>query len=155
LLKKGNIISFFKYFFVYLQKNNINILIIPENIMKYSELITLMKEYCKYNNIIFDAFKKECMEVGFNVVRFGNSPKDNFLKQNNIIERVEENKDNVAPKKRSGRPKKFVQDVVKKEENNAAETTSAAESKKDEVATEMEPKKKETVKRSRIKIIKK
>jgi hypothetical protein len=95
------------------------------------------------------------MEVGFNVVRFGNSPKDNFLKQNNIIERVEENKDNVAPKKRSGRPKKSVQDVVKKEENNAAETTSAAESKKDEVATETEPKKKETVKRSRIKIIKK
>ena len=40
----------------------------------------------------------------------------NFLKQNNIIERVEENKDNVAPKKRSGRPKKSVQDVVKKEE---------------------------------------
>ena len=51
------------------------------------ELIGLLeksiKEYCKLNNIDnIDNFSKKCLQLGFNITKFGTDPKDNINREN-------------------------------------------------------------------------
>lgn len=51
------------------------------------ELIGLLeksiKEYCKLNNIDdIDNFSKRCLQLGFNITKFGIDPKDNINREN-------------------------------------------------------------------------
>lgn len=51
------------------------------------ELIGLLeksiKEYCKLNNIDdIDNFSKKCLQLGFNITKFGVDPKDNINREN-------------------------------------------------------------------------
>ena len=44
----------------------------------------LIKDYCELNNLKYREFKDKCVEIGFNVIRFGNSPIEKYKMENNI-----------------------------------------------------------------------
>lgn len=71
------------------------------------ELIGLLeksiKEYCKLNNIDdIDNFSKRCLQLGFNITKFGIDPKDNINRENlGIIDdapKIEEEKKTRKPR---------------------------------------------------------
>ena len=98
-------------------------------------LITLPKalendimNFCKLNGVDnVNDFLVNCLRNGFNVTKFGVSPKDNFLKENKPFKLEELNDEEVkcnveaveavTEKKRRGRPRK----ETKKEESLPAE----------------------------------
>lgn len=49
---------------------------------KIEKLKKEIKDFCKLNEISdYDGFFYECLEVGFNVARYGMSPKDNIVRE--------------------------------------------------------------------------
>lgn len=63
-----------------------------------------IEAYCKLNKIDdVESFKEECLRQGFNIIKYGISPQDNFKKENNINTKVNDvsNGDvqEVSPKK--------------------------------------------------------
>lgn len=53
-------------------------------------------EYCKLNKIVdTESFINECLTIGFNIKKYGISPKDNFQIEKNIKHIDETIKDNI------------------------------------------------------------
>lgn len=105
-----------------------------------------IEAYCKLNKIDdVESFKEECLRQGFNIIKYGISPQDNFKKENNINTFV---KDDVIENKRDKSEKvndvsnSDVQEVPLKRE---AETVPVASNNENV----------EKPKRKKIKIIKK
>lgn len=105
-----------------------------------------IEAYCKLNKIDdVESFREECLRQGFNIIKYGISPQDNFKKENNINTFV---KDDVIENKRDKSEKVNdvsngdVQEAPLKRENETVPVTSKNENVE-------KPKKK------KIKIIKK
>jgi hypothetical protein len=50
--------------------------------MTENKLFEEIDEYCKLNDILdIETFKLKCMQVGFNIEKYGVSPKDNVNKE--------------------------------------------------------------------------
>ena len=48
-----------------------------------------IEAYCRLNKIDdVESFKEECLRQGFNIIKYGISPQDNFKKENNINTKV-------------------------------------------------------------------
>lgn len=48
-----------------------------------------IEAYCKLNKIDdVESFREECLRQGFNIIKYGISPQDNFKKENNISTKV-------------------------------------------------------------------
>lgn len=63
-----------------------------------------IEAYCKLNKIDdVESFKEECLRQGFNIIKYGISPQDNFKKENNINTKVNDVSNGdvqvVSPKK--------------------------------------------------------
>ena len=44
-----------------------------------------IEAYCRLNKIDdVESFREECLRQGFNIIKYGISPQDNFKKENNI-----------------------------------------------------------------------
>lgn len=57
-----------------------------------------IEAYCRLNKIDdVESFREECLRQGFNIIKYGISPQDNFKKENNINTFV---KDEVIENKR-------------------------------------------------------
>lgn len=58
-----------------------------------------IRAYCKLNDIEdINEFANRCAMQGFNIIKFGNSPKDNINRENNGIKDIKE--DELKPKKK-------------------------------------------------------
>ena len=105
-----------------------------------------IEAYCKLNKIDdVESFREECLRQGFNIIKYGISPQDNFKKENNINTFVKkgviENKGDKSEKVNDV-SNGDVQEVPLKRENETVPVTSKNENVE-------KPKKK------KIKIIKK
>ena len=48
-----------------------------------------IEAYCRLNKIDdVESFREECLRQGFNIIKYGISPQDNFKKENNIGTKV-------------------------------------------------------------------
>ena len=57
-----------------------------------------VEAYCRLNKISdVESFREECLRQGFNIIKYGISPQDNFKKENNINAFV---KDDIIEDKR-------------------------------------------------------
>ena len=128
------------------------------------KLIKEISEYCEYNNIDINDFVNKCIDIGFNVSKYGYSPIDNMKKEkNNIKNKVENNekestrkeiKESFLNKDETAKEKNIVNEDNGKHEGEAARNTEERktgikeEIKRDEEAVEIKPKKR------RVKIIK-
>lgn len=57
-----------------------------------------IETFCRLNKIDnVESFREECLRQGFNIIKYGISPQDNFKKENNIDTIV---KDDVREEKR-------------------------------------------------------
>lgn len=57
-----------------------------------------IETFCRLNKIDdIESFREECLKQGFNIIKYGISPQDNFKKENNIDTIV---KDDVREEKR-------------------------------------------------------
>lgn len=57
-----------------------------------------IETFCRLNKIDdVESFREECLRQGFNIIKYGISPQDNFKKENNINTIV---KDDVREEKR-------------------------------------------------------
>lgn len=57
-----------------------------------------IETFCRLNKIDdVESFREECLKQGFNIIKYGISPQDNFKKENNIDTIV---KDDVREEKR-------------------------------------------------------
>ena len=73
-----------------------------------------IKSFCKLNEINdIDAFLITCLRNGYNIVKYGTSPKENFNNENKPLsiesydtEKVDVKAVEGEPKKKPGRPKK-------------------------------------------------
>ena len=69
-----------------------------ERLYLKAALCKAIEEYCKLNNIEdINAFANRCATQGFNIVKFGLSPKDNIERENNGIKDI---KNERNPKKK-------------------------------------------------------
>jgi hypothetical protein len=75
-----------------------------------------IRSYCELNGIEdINAFANRCAMQGFNIVKFGVSPKDNIDRENNGIKDIEKNASNVK-KKEPPREEQKEQEIVGREE---------------------------------------
>ena len=103
-----------------------------------------IRSYCEFNGIEdVNAFANRCAMQGFNIVKFGASPKDNIDRENNGIKDI---KKNASSTKKKEPPKK--NEVEQKEQEAVG---------KEEFKEEIQPteEKKENVTVRKIRIIKK
>ena len=64
-----------------------------ERLYLKAALCKAIEEYCKLNNIEdTNAFANRCATQGFNIVKFGLSPKDNIERENNGIKDIKNEK---------------------------------------------------------------
>lgn len=99
-----------------------------------------IRQYCEMNNIEdINAFANRCLLHGFNIVKFGTSPKDNVERENKGIKDI---------KKNESRKKK---DPLTKDEGKPKETEeSRTEEPQEEVKRVEETKQGVTVRKIRI-----
>ena len=103
-----------------------------------------IRSYCEFNGIEdVNAFANRCAMQGFNIVKFGASPKDNIDRENNGIKDI---KKNASSTKKKEPPRK--NEVGQKEQEAVV-----IEEFKEEIQTKK--KKKENVTVRKIRIIKK
>ena len=103
-----------------------------------------IRSYCEFNGIEdVNAFANRCAMQGFNIVKFGASPKDNIDRENNGIKDI---KKNASSTKKKEPPKK--NEVEQKEQEAVG---------KEEFKEKIQPteEKKENVTVRKIRIIKK
>ena len=128
------------------------------------KLIKEISEYCEYNNIDINDFVNKCIDIGFNVSKYGYSPIDNMKKEkNNIKNNIENNekestrkeiKESVLNEDETAKEKNIVNEDNGKHEEQTVRNTEERETgvkeeiKRDEEAVEIKPKKR------RVKIIK-
>ena len=103
-----------------------------------------IKSYCELNGIEdINAFANRCAMQGFNIVKFGVSPKDNIDRENNGVKDINKNASNTK-KDKSSREDKGEQ----KEQESVGREESKEESKQTE-------ERKENITVRKIRIIKK
>lgn len=103
-----------------------------------------IRSYCEFNGIEdVNAFANRCAMQGFNIVKFGASPKDNIDRENNGIKDI---KKNASSTKKKEPPRKD------KGEQKEQETVGREEFKEEIQPTE---ERKENVTVRKIRIIKK
>ena len=90
-----------------------------------------IETFCRLNKIDdVEFFREECLRQGFNIIKYGISPQDNFKKENNINTIV---KDDVREEKRdksehvNDTSNSDVQEVSLKRENEILPVTSNKE----------------------------
>lgn len=104
-----------------------------------------IRSYCEFNGIEdINAFANRCAMQGFNIVKFGMSPKDNIDRENNGIKDIKKNGKN-SKKKESPREDEGEQKKTK-------EPVGREEHKEESVPTE---ERKENITVRKIRIIKK
>ena len=129
-------------------------------------LINEINEYCEYNKIDVNEFVNKCIEIGFNISKYGYSPIDNMKREKNIIENknsstdekkrtTEKTKESVLHEVESAKEEDIVnEDDGKHEEQIVEQTEQRGTEHKEEIksikedVTEVKPKKR------RVKIIK-
>ena len=100
-----------------------------------------IRSYCNLNGIEdINAFANRCAMQGFNIIKFGMSPKDNIERENNGIKDIEKN---AARKEKEDTPR---QDVG--EQTEQKQTSSQTDEK--EVKPTEERKENVTVRKIRI-----
>jgi len=78
-----------------------------------------IRSYCEFNGIEdINAFANRCAMQGFNIVKFGVSPKDNIDRENNGIKDINKNASNAKKKEppREDKGKHKEQETVGREE---------------------------------------
>lgn len=109
-----------------------------------------IKSYCDLNDISdVERFANNCLLQGFNIVRFGISPKDNIVRETNGIKDISKN-DKTSSKKEPPREDTRKQEIDGAEERRMLD---ARNEKKEE--TQLSEEKKENVTIRKIRIIKK
>lgn len=94
-----------------------------ENSIKIEDkLIKLISDYCNENSINdINGFINRCTKQGFNIVRFGLSPKDNLERQNKGIKDIEENEESkeniVGHSEKEERPREKNEQSDERKEN--------------------------------------
>ena len=64
-----------------------------------STLEKSIRSYCEFNGIKdINAFANRCAMQGFNIVKFGVSPKDNINRENNGVKDIKKNTSNAKKK---------------------------------------------------------
>lgn len=94
-----------------------------------------IRSYCEFNGIEdINAFANRCAMQGFNIVKFGVSPKDNIDRENNGIKDIKKNASNTKKKESrtederkqdEGHPSRFV--------DNSEEESQPTEERKENV----------------------
>ena len=94
-----------------------------ENIVFNDKLINDIIDYCKENGIEdVERFANRCTKQGFNIIRFGISPKDNLERQNKGIKDFENYEDNQFEKDTSGQAESKISERESNEKDNERET---------------------------------
>lgn len=78
-----------------------------------------IRSYCEFNGIEdINAFANRCAMQGFNIVKFGVSPKDNIDRENNGIKDIKKNASNAKKKEplRENKGEQKEQETVGREE---------------------------------------
>ncbi len=75
-------------------------------------LINEITEYCKYNKIDVNEFVNKCIDIGFNVSKYGFSPIDNMKREKNI------NKNNILSNEKESTTKKIEENVFYENESS-------------------------------------
>lgn len=100
-----------------------------------------IRSYCEFNGIEdVNAFANRCAMQGFNIVKFGASPKDNIDRENNGIKDI---KKNASSTKKKEPPRK---NEIKQKEQEAV----GIEEFKEEIQPTEEKKENVTVRKIRI-----
>jgi len=101
-----------------------------------------IKKYCKINNIEdVDDFVNKCAYQGFMIIKFGTSPSDNIIRENNGIKEFNEN------------DKKLIGKKIAREDRKEEPKREEIRSKEEE--SEPREEKKENVKVRKIRVINK
>ena len=104
-----------------------------------------IRSYCEFNGIEdINAFANRCAAQGFNIVKFGVSPKDNIDRENNGIKDIKKNASST--KKKESR----TEDERKQEEGHPSRFVGNSEEE-----SQPTEERKENVKVRKIRIIKK
>ena len=104
-----------------------------------------IRSYCEFNGIEdINAFANRCAMQGFNIVKFGVSPKDNIDRENNGIKDINKNASNA--KKKESR----TEDERKQDERHPSRFVDNSEEESQPIE-----KRKENVTVRKIRIIKK
>ena len=109
-----------------------------------------IRQYCELNEIEdINAFANRCLSQGFNIIKFGSSPKDNIEREVKGIKDIKKNK--PINKVKDGTEKVDTKDVVGTQ-GIVGEETNRSEDKKE---SEQREERKEAVTIRKIRIIKK
>lgn len=99
-----------------------------------STLEKSIRSYCEFNGIEdINAFANRCAMQGFNIVKFGVSPKDNINRENNGVKDIKKNASSAKKKKppREDKREQKEQETVGREE--LKEESQPIEEKKENV----------------------
>lgn len=99
-----------------------------------------VNEFCKLNNITdIDKFILTCFRNGYNIVKYGISPKDNFESQNKPLEIKEitngKEETDIGPSEKE-------EPTVKKRTSRVKKTNEVSKEEDKEITTPVKPKKK-------------
>lgn len=91
-----------------------------------------IKKYCKINNIEdVDDFVSKCTYQGFMIIKFGTSPSDNIIRENNGIKEFNENDKKPIGKKITREDRK--EEPKREEIRSKEEESESREEKKEKV----------------------
>lgn len=69
-------------------------------VKKIDDILAEIREYCNLNNIDdFEDVVCKCMSDGFNILRFGLSPKDNYMREKGIVKQPTTQEEIIKPSK--------------------------------------------------------
>ena len=110
-----------------------------------------LRQYCELNEIEdINAFANRCLSQGFNIIKFGISPKDNVERESKGIKDIRKN-NNLTNKPKNGTEEADLKDLVGAQ-GVVAEAANTSESKEESKPRE---ERKEGVTVRKIRIIKK
>ena len=110
-----------------------------------------LRQYCELNEIEeINAFANRCLSQGFNIIKFGTSPKDNVERESKGIKDIKKN-NKLTNKPKNGTEEVDIKDLVGTQ-GVVAEAANTSESKKESKPRE---ERKEGVTVRKIRIIKK
>lgn len=110
-----------------------------------------LRQYCELNEIEdINAFANRCLSQGFNIIKFGTSPKDNVERESKGIKDIKKN-NKLTNRPKNGTEEADIKDLVGAQ-GVVAETANTSESKEESKPRE---ERKEGVTVRKIRIIKK
>ena len=110
-----------------------------------------IRQYCQLNDIEdINAFANRCTNQGFNIIKFGTSPKDNVERESKGIKDIKKN-NKLTNRPKNGTEEADIKDLVGAQ-GVVAETANTSESKEESKPRE---ERKEGVTVRKIRIIKK